>query len=130
MAESHLITVLKAEMARRKIGARKLALDAGLNPEAVRNIIHRRSRTPRAATLEALAAYLDVTVDYLLGRQSGEDDPGLAGPEAGVPRIPGRKPGLREWLEVQQTWNAASPDGRRAIAYMARMVAAAEGLAE
>ena len=45
-----------------------------------------------------------------------------------MPRLPDRKPGLEEWQELERVWNAASPDARRALVYLARTIARSEGI--
>lgn len=127
MADSHLVRILKAEMARRGLTQHALARAAGLSPDTVRDIFRKKSGNPRITTLQALATYLQITVEQLMGGQALEVE--QSGGDA-VPRIPERKPGVEEWEEVQRVWNAASPDGRRAIVYMARTIARAEGVGE
>jgi transcriptional regulator with XRE-family HTH domain len=128
MDETHLIRILRAEMKHRGIGQKRLALSAGLHPDAVRNIFRGISRAPRMETIRALADYLGVSVDYLFGREAAEAAESTVEGGSTVPTIPVRKPGSEEWEEVRQFWAAASPDARRALVYLARTMARAEGI--
>ena len=126
MPDSHLIRVLRSEMRQRGLTQHGLAVAAGLHKDTIRNIFRRTSRMPRPATLQALAEYLKVTVDYLLGRDPAEPATDGQGEVSTVPRIPSGKPGLPEWEEIQRFWGSASPDARRALVYLARTMAKAE----
>jgi transcriptional regulator with XRE-family HTH domain len=125
MAESPLIRVLRAEMRQRGLTQNGLALAAGLHQDAVRNIFRGTSRIPRMETVKALADYLGVTVDYLLGREPA--DAASPAQEVGaVPTIPSGRPGPEEWEEVRRFWSAASADARRALVYLVRTMARSE----
>lgn len=62
-----IVLRLQEEMERQGLTQKALALKAGLNETAVRDILKRRSRAPRVDTLEKLAEALGTTVDSLLG---------------------------------------------------------------
>jgi len=59
--------ILQAEMDKRGLNQHSLALEAGLKPDAVRDILRGRSQSPRGATIKKLAAYLGMSVGQLLG---------------------------------------------------------------
>lgn len=60
-----LVSNIEAAMARRAVGAIKLAQDAGLGRTAVADILSGRSENPRYATLQKIAAALSVSVEEL-----------------------------------------------------------------
>jgi transcriptional regulator with XRE-family HTH domain len=126
MADTHLTRVLRAEMQQRALTQNGLAVAAGLKKDAIRNIFRGSSRTPRMATVRALADYLDVTVDYLLGRAGAENASDAQEGGSVLPRIPDHKPGPAEWEEVRRFWAAASPDAKRALVYLVRTMVRSE----
>ena len=128
MGDTHLVRVLKLAMDQRGLNPSSLARAAGLKKDAVRNIFRGKSGMPRASTLKAIADVLQVSVDYLVGGSEREDVVEDTTSGGKSPAFPTRRPGLKEWLEVQRAWNALGPEGRKAITYMARMAAHAEGV--
>lgn len=60
------------------LSARKASLNAGLHPDAVRNILRGKSESPRGQTVTALAYALKCTTAYLLGETDDPNDPGPA----------------------------------------------------
>jgi transcriptional regulator with XRE-family HTH domain len=127
MTDSHLQRVIRAEMRHRNLNEYQLAEAAGMQRDAVRNMLRGDSRQPRIEKLEALADYFRVTVDYLLGRGLADDAASVSGGHA-VPRIPSQTPGADEWDEIRRFWEAASSDARRALVYMVRAMSKAEDI--
>jgi transcriptional regulator with XRE-family HTH domain len=58
---------IRALLAANEVKARRASVDAGLHPDAIRNILRGASGNPHTSTLGALASYFGVTTDYLLG---------------------------------------------------------------
>ncbi len=80
MNDTHLVRELQRCMTRAKLSQKRLALIAGLNETAVRDIVTGRSRHPRHDTLQKLANALDCTVSDLIDERTGTaartgDDP-------------------------------------------------------
>ena len=71
MNDTHLVRELQRRMALAKLSQKRLALIAGLNETAVRDIVTGRSRHPRHDTLQKLANALDCTVVDLIDERSG-----------------------------------------------------------
>jgi DNA-binding Xre family transcriptional regulator len=97
--EPHLHRVLRAEMEKRGLNQHSLAAEAGLKPDAVRDIFRAKSSNPRAGTLQALSKYLGMSIGELLGI----DDKMLrfkAGAPTGVPSIAEHTPALEGVAEV------------------------------
>ena len=60
-------------MADQEINPRRLSLQAGLNPTAVRDIVEGRARSPRYSTVEALSGVLGVSPASLVGEGKEKD---------------------------------------------------------
>ncbi|MBT6204755.1 MAG: S24 family peptidase [Alphaproteobacteria bacterium] len=71
MNDTQLVRELRRRMALARLSQKRLALVAGLNETAVRDIIAGRSRHPRHDTLEKLAVALDCTVTDLIDERGG-----------------------------------------------------------
>jgi transcriptional regulator with XRE-family HTH domain len=119
MPESPLIQILKKEMVERGLNQNALALAAGLQKDAVRNVLRGRSVSPRGKTIQALAAYLAIPVATLLGEEKEE--------MAATPRLPGRRPGAAERAELVHLWDALDPEARKMMIFMARAIAREAG---
>jgi repressor LexA len=72
----------------RGVKARKASIDAGLGPDGIRNILRGASKNPTTSTLEALARYFAVTVDYLLGKTDEGAPPFTVRPAGEFKRLP------------------------------------------
>lgn len=70
----HLGTNLKTERVLRGLSQRQLAQLAGLPPSTVRDIEIGKVRSPRPATMAALAQALDVSAEYLLYPRSSNGE--------------------------------------------------------
>lgn len=119
MAASYISQVLLAEMARAGLNQRSLAAAAGLHRDAVRNILRGKSVSPRAKTIKALAAALQIPPQRLLGLE----EPAMT--EAAT-KAPARPPGATERKELLTVWDSASPEGRALLISVARTIAKAE----
>jgi transcriptional regulator with XRE-family HTH domain len=119
MPESHLIQTLRREMEKRGHNQNSLALAAGLQKDAVRNILRGTSASPRGKTIHALASYLGISVTALLGEEMGE--------MPATPRLPGRRPGLAERAELVRLWDALDPEAQKMMIFMARAIARETG---
>ena len=71
MAETRLVSELKRRMAAAGLSQKRLALAAGLNETAVRDIVAGRSRHPRHDTLEKLGAALGCSAGELIESRNG-----------------------------------------------------------
>lgn len=82
---------LAAKLAESGRSSRSVALAIGRNTNVVNDIINRKSRSPRADTLEKLARELNCTVEWLMsgGGESGTPPPS-ARPAPDAPPIPTR----------------------------------------
>ncbi|MBC6441398.1 MAG: helix-turn-helix transcriptional regulator [Rhodospirillales bacterium] len=78
MNDTQLVRELKRRMALGRLSQKRLALIAGLNETAVRDIVAGRSRHPRHDTLEKLASALQCSVAELIDEHLGP----AAGPAA------------------------------------------------
>src|SRR4051794_21896171 len=63
-----VVGYIEGQMAADGQSMRAFALSAGLKPDAVRDIVRGKSKSPKRETLEKLAQRMGVTVDELLGR--------------------------------------------------------------
>ena len=80
MAEAtRLVSELKRRMAAAGLSQKRLALSAGLNETAVRDIVAGRSRHPRHDTLEKLAAVLGCGAADLIEPRNGSAAPATDG---------------------------------------------------
>ena len=70
MAEIDIQARLKSAMAERGERPKPLALRAGLNENAVNNILKRPNASPQLSTLAALAGALNMTVGELIGERA------------------------------------------------------------
>lgn len=75
MAETRLVSELKRRMAAAGLSQKRLALAAGLNETAVRDIVAGRSRHPRHDTVEKLAAALGCGAAELIEARNGAHAP-------------------------------------------------------
>lgn len=80
------------------LNPRKAALDAGLQEDAIRNILRGRSQSPRGKTLAAIAVALDWSIQELLGQGNVIE---RHVPMASVPII--------SWVEAGSFAEAADP---------------------
>lgn len=71
MNDTHLVRELQRRMTLARLSQKRLALIAGLNETAVRDIVTGRSQHPRHDTLQKLASALDCTVIDLIDERSG-----------------------------------------------------------
>ena len=71
MVDTHLVRELKRRMAAGGLSQKRLALAAGLNETAVRDIVSGRSRHPRHDTIEKLAAVLGCSAAELFDGRNG-----------------------------------------------------------
>ncbi len=71
MNDTYLVRELKRRMALARLSQKRLALTAGLNETAVRDIVAGRSRHPRHDTLEKLADALECAVADLIDERAG-----------------------------------------------------------
>jgi transcriptional regulator with XRE-family HTH domain len=71
MNDTHLVRELQRRMTLARLSQKRLALMAGLNETAVRDIVTGRSQHPRHDTLQKLANALDCTVNDLIDERSG-----------------------------------------------------------
>ena len=85
-----LAATLRQVLDERGLSARGLSLAAGLAGDTVRNALSGRSRTTRPEALEALAAYLGVSVAALQGREPLPPLPAPGAPHvsSGSARVP------------------------------------------
>ncbi len=75
MNDTHLVRELQRRMALARLSQKRLALMAGLNETAVRDIVTGRSQHPRHDTLQKLANALECTVVDLIDERSGPSAP-------------------------------------------------------
>lgn len=82
-----LISRLKARLEEVNKSAREVSLAATGKPDTVRNILRGATQDPKAAVLERVAAELDTTSDWLLGRTEAVEiiGKGLRPAEVAVP---------------------------------------------
>lgn len=71
---STLAEVLRRLMKERGMTMRQLSLAAGLNEGAVKNILSGKSKSPRGATINALAGALKVPASLLLAADAGRPE--------------------------------------------------------
>lgn len=71
MNDTHLARELKRRMLLARLSRKRLALSAGLNETAVRDIVAGRSKHPRHDTLEKLARTLKCSVADLIDERAG-----------------------------------------------------------
>ncbi|WP_421858158.1 helix-turn-helix domain-containing protein [Oceanicaulis sp.] len=65
---STLITRIEERIQSLKISATEASLSAGLNPNAIGDILRGKTKSPRAQSLYAIATTLQCDTDYLLGK--------------------------------------------------------------